>query len=923
MASNVTAALWLCFGISGAAALALEMLWMRSAGLVLGQTPPTVATVLACYFGGLGLGAIAGRGVRRRPVHVYGWLELGAACGALWSLAVFRILSRDAAQAWLEAGGALVRVGAVGIAIVPATLCLGATLPALGQALAGESVGRRGAGLYALNALGGVVGIAAAGFGLPALIGVRASYVAAAATSALAGVVALIASGKITRDAANGGAGIDAGGSKPPAESLKSPLKGTPRTVFAVGFSRLWSTEPGNSFPGGRGGTLATSLSTPSTPPSNNSAARFDRPVIRHPSRPRLRFVAAGAGALALALEVLWTRLFAQVLHNSVYSFSAIALVFLLAIACGAAAAAQLLRRAPPRSLAATALIAAGLATTAGVWTFVRWTDGLAYMGMHSSLSEYLLRIVALAAATAGPAAFASGIALPALWAAWGGQNGAARPLGDLSAANTAGGIVGALAAGFLAVPLLGVPGTLLAATVAYLLLANVIAWGSRLRPLTYVTLLAVVVANPLRMSLVHLQPGTDTLRAMLEGANGIVTVVDSDGDLQLRLDNYYVLGGSAAAVNERRLGLVPLLLHPDPHRVAFIGLATGITASAAPALGVDQTTVVEVVPEVAALARTHFAPWNAGLLERPNVQLVLDDGRRFLAAGHEHFDVIVSDLFIPWHAGAGNLYSTQMYKTVAHRLAPGGLFCQWLPLYQLTRDEFDMIARTFMSVFPQVSLWRADFYPNRAVVGLVGRLGTQPADLEQIGERLAQLPEWSRDPLLSEARGLAMLSAGPLTPVAELFAAAPVNSDDRPLLEFTAPRLTRITAAGDKDWFTGEALADFYETLAARTAETPDPLLPATDSVAEARRAGVLLYRYALAATSNDEDGAARLEQEVRTLVPEVVRHAESAETVADLAEARRTLAHLRSQREQVERRVAEIEEHLRQLSQSETERQ
>jgi spermidine synthase len=414
------------------------------------------------------------------------------------------------------------------------------------------------------------------------------------------------------------------------------------------------------------------------------------------------------------------------------------------------------------------------------------------------------------------------------------------------------------------------------------------------------------------------LQPDTDTLRATAEGASGIVTVVDSDGDLQLRLDNYYVLGGSAAAVNERRLGLVPLLLHPNPRRAAFIGLATGITASAGPALGVDETTVVELVPEVAALARTHFAPWNGGLLERPNVQLVLDDGRRFLAASPARFDVVVSDLFIPWHAGAGSLYSREMYQAVAGHLAPGGLFCQWLPLYQLTWDEFDMIAHTFLSVFPQVSLWRADFYPNRAVVGLVGRSGTQPVGLEQVGDRLARLPEWSRDPLLSEPRALAMLSAGPLTPVADLFAAAPINTDDRPLLEFTAPRLTRINAAGDKDWFTGEALGGFYDTLVARTAKTPEPLLPATDPVVEARRAGTLLYRYALAATTHDEDGAARLEGEVRALVPEVVRSAEAADTAADLAEARRTLAGLRSQQEQMRHHLAEIEERLGQLSRS-----
>jgi spermidine synthase len=847
VACAVSAILWLCFTISGAAALALEMLWMRSAGLVLGQTATTTATVLACYFGGLGLGAAGARGIRWRAVRVYGGLELGAAAGALWSVGVFHILANDSAQRWLAAGGAAGRIGAVAVAVLPATLCLGATLPALGQALAAGAVGRRGGMLYALNTFGGVAGIIAAGFGLPAVIGVRASYAAAAAASALAGIAALLVSRRLTP--------------------------------------------------------------TPPHTPINSTAESSV-------SRSRLRIVAAGTGALGLGLEVLWTRLFAQVLHNSVYSFSAIALVFLVAIAAGATVAALAQRRVAPLSIASAALIGAAVATVAGVWLFVRRTDGLLYFGMEAGLGEYVARIVVLAALTAGPAAFASGMVLPALWGAWGGQDGAARPLGDLSAANTFGGIAGAVAAGFLALPILGLRGSLLAVSVAYVVLADVIAPPNRSwRPFAYAALLAVVIANPMRAPLVHLRPDTETLRATVEGAEGIVTVVEADGDLQLRLDNYYVLGGTAAATNERRLGFLPLLLHPAPHRVAFVGLATGITASAAPALGVDDTTVVELVPEVATAARTHFGAWNGHLFDRRDVRVVLDDGRRYLAASQQQFDVIVSDLFIPWHAGAGSLYSREMYQTVAERLAPGGLFCQWLPLYQLTRGEFDMIAHTLLTVFPQVTLWRADFYPNRPVVALVGQFSSQPVDLTRVGDRLARLPAWSQDPLLVAPRALAMLYAGPLTPAADLFAAAPLNTDDRPLLEFNAPRLTRINAAGDKDWFTGEALAAFYDTLATRTAAAPSPLLPRSDEVEQAQRAGGLLYRYALAATAGDSDSAAQLEAQVRALVPEVIQGAESAEAVADLAEARRTLAGLRSEQEQVRRRLEELEQRLGQL--------
>src|SRR5262252_2461117 len=127
--------LLLCFGISGAVALALEVLWVRSAGLVLGATAPTAATVLACYFAGLGFGAAWARDVQRRPVRLYGLLELGAGLGAVWSFVVFRALASDPVQTWLAVSGSVGRVAAIALALLPATLCFGATLPTLAQAL--------------------------------------------------------------------------------------------------------------------------------------------------------------------------------------------------------------------------------------------------------------------------------------------------------------------------------------------------------------------------------------------------------------------------------------------------------------------------------------------------------------------------------------------------------------------------------------------------------------------------------------------------------------------------------------------------------------------------------------------------------------------------------------------------------------------
>ena len=234
------------------------------------------------------------------------------------------------------------------------------------------------------------------------------------------------------------------------------------------------------------------------------------------------------------------------------------------------------------------------------------------------------------------------------------------------------------------------------------------------------------------------------------------------------------------------------------------------------------------------------------------------------------------------------------------------------MPLYQLTREEFDVIARTFLGVFPSVTLWRDDFYANRPIVALVGQASPRTLDPESLRERIAGLPAWSDDPLLTSPRGLAMLYLGNLGGAPGVLGSGPINTDDHPVIEFLAPRLTRMGPAGDKDWFTGESLDVFTEELAGRSTSAPDPVLPADETLADARLAGRQLYRYALAVSRGDGAAAAGFEAEVRRLVPEVVAARERDEPVAALADARRTLGALRAEQEQLRRQMETMEQRL-----------
>jgi hypothetical protein len=142
------------------------------------------------------------------------------------------------------------------------------------------------------------------------------------------------------------------------------------------------------------------------------------------------------------------------------------------------------------------------------------------------------------------------------------------------------------------------------------------------------------------------------------------------------------------------------------------------------------------------------------------------------------------------------------------------------------------------------------------------------------------------------------MLYVGNLSAITDLFASAPINTDDRPLIEFLAPRLTRVNSTNNSDWFTGESLGLFYDDLQARLAKTSDPLLPESKEITAARRAGTALYHYAVAVAQHDDSAAVRYQTQVSELVPEVVAAgANDSKTKEDPRE--QSIAALRQQQE------------------------
>lgn len=793
--------LLLLFFVSGFAGLVYEVLWLRQLGLLFGNTAYATSTTLAVFFLGQSAGQRCFGSYAHRlpnPLRAYAVLELGIAVAAAayfvllpayrWLYPDLFALLADAPLVFAVAKGAL----SIGILFPPAFL-MGATLPVLSQLLVHRwsELAPTVSLLYGSNTLGGALGALAAGFSLPLLLGFRNTYLGAMASSV---AVAAIAYGL----------------------SQSSPLEG----------AQGESVRP----PRGLTGVAAPAL-----------AMRWLSAAL-----------AFGSGLLTLGLEVLWTRMFAQVLHNSVYSFAAILVTFLVALGLGSFVAHRLSRiRRPPTQPLFFLLLLSGLSVAGSPFLFDYLTDGVAYLGPRQGWWGYVGLVFGSAAGVMLLPGIIIGSVFPYLLKLSEGL--AATPggvVGRLASLNTVGSVAGSLIAGFLLLPHLGLWASIRAIAVGYLVIATAVGMAARqlhpffrLAPLLGL-LLVFSILDPTHLPLVDLQPGREALREVWESEHGTVAVVQEGQVLQIKVDNSYSIGASGSLVNDRRLGDLPLLLHPSPRTVFFLGMGTGITAGAALFHPLEQVTTCELIPEVAAAAEKYFSPYVNGLFTDPRSRIVLADARNYLLGTRERFDVIISDLFVPWHTGTTSLYSREHFTAVRDRLNEGGLFALWLPLYQLSLREFSIIGRTMLDVFPSVTLWRGDFLPATPVVAMVGHESPTILNPATVVSNVRARAGGAGYPEEAAKAMLLLFYAGNLSQARTLFASSPVNTDDRPEIEYLAPVTQREVHEGKSDWLTGTRLVRFYAQLASVAPPENDPFLAASKQEGIAYvRAGRHLY--------------------------------------------------------------------------------
>jgi spermidine synthase len=737
--------LHLLFALSGAAGLGLQLTWTRTLSLGLGQEIPSTFGVLTTFFAGLALGARWFH--RQRPdvrAQAFRCALLEGVIGA-WSLATLWLLPEATELSWHWLGPAPSQglhwaacFALPALTLLPATLAMGATLPAMEHLASSLHNDHRRLGpLYAANTFGAVLGVGLAILWTQPRLGLTRSL---ALFAGLNLVCALL--------------------------------------LLAMGWSRTGSNAK----------AIAPSPNTPSIP-----------------GIPGIGFLLGITGLLGIGFEMLATRLLGQVLEDTVFTYAAILAVYLIGTATGAALQNRVATD-PTRSVPSLLLGLAASITLAG-WILPRTPelngslrlllgDGL----VASGISELGMALVIM-----GVPAVMMGLLFSTLAsAARCHPSGLSRGVGW----NLLGSAMAPAVIGFVALPMAGSRWTLIGLVLGYLALSR--PRGGRWIAVIGVGLAVLRVPNDL-----HLQrtpPGGQILD-LREGPSDTVTVLrQADGHRILRSNNRFTMGGTASVIAERRHGHLPLLFHPAPRRALFLGVGTGISFAALgthPGVTADG---VELSPEVAAL-QSAFSPHND---HGPQLRLHVADARRFVRASTERYDVIIADLFHPARDGAGGLYTREHFEAIRARLADGGMFCQWLPLFQLDLPSLQTITATFLSVFPDAHAVLLRLTADTPVLGLVGGTGPLQWDPEAVERRLSE-------PALREAlRPLALAEVWPVMGswfadsiwLRSLSSGAGINSDDHPIVLFQAPHtVARVAVPG--------------QTLLARLLQIPRPIPP------------------------------------------------------------------------------------------------
>ena len=539
-------------------------------------------------------------------------------------------------------------------------------------------------------------------------------------------------------------------------------------------------------------------------------------------------------GLLGIGYEVLVVRVLTQVTQNTVYTFAILLAVYLVGTAAGAAAYVRWVSGKVDTGAQRTGLLVA-LALTCALGTAGLSVAPTVYGDAARWLGAGMGGALGAEAAVAAWAFLLPCLLMGALFSLLAGaarQSGAG--FGTALGINTLGAALAPAVFGVLIAPAISAKPALMLVAAGYLALIPPAAW---LRTIPWLGVASVAVLASISPSLVIVDmPPGGRLLSHVQGKLSTVSVIESaEGVATLHIDNRQQEGSNVTFLADARQGVLPLLLHPAPKRALFLGLGTGVTATAAARERGLDVDAVELLPEVIT-ASGYFTAALDRRLPGPAPRLVNADARRFVRSGTEPYDVIVSDNFHPARSGSAALYTVEHFAAVRARLSEGGVFCQWLPLHQMDLDSLRSIVASFLAVYPKGWALLATNSLETPVVGLIARKDGERLDLQQVRQRLerAEFPGGAATfGVTDEFALLGSFVAGP-DALSRFAAGTARNTDDHPVVAYRAPRITYVPDSRP---------AERLLSLVGSVRIDPRELLESTD--AEAKAPAERLARY------------------------------------------------------------------------------
>ena len=695
--------LYLLFALSGAAGLVYEATWQRYLGLLVGHDADAQVFVLVLFLGGMSIGAFAaGKRSERvaRPLAAYAVVEALIGLAGLSFHAAFQATMRLAFDRLFPAihgaaGVAAAKWALAALLVLPPSILLGATFPLM-SAGALRLLDPRGEGtsgrilsmLYFSNSLGASAGVLVSGFFLIGLAGLPGTLAAAASANLAVALLVLLLAGPLERPGNRPAAPADA------APSSELPLPRLGRVLLAAAFL--------------------------------TAVASF-------------------------VYEIAWIRMLSLVLGAATHSFELMLSAFILGLAAGSF---WIRRRSdrfadPLRALGVIqwAMGCLAVATLPLYLASFRWTATLlsALDRTEAGYRFFTVSRYGFCLAVMLPATFCAGMTLPLITRTLLRGGAGERAIGAVYGANTLGSILGAALAGLVLLPLLGlkpllVAGAAIDAGVGVVLLVLAARAGghpprlARFAAASF-ALLALVVSFAARFDPSVLSsgvyrygglpaPGSREIVSHRDGRTATVSVTRNvaDGTLVLatngKPDASVTRAWTRPPHGEQRPPLrgdeptqatMPVLClahRPGAKTAAVIGLGSGISSHVFLGdPGLTRVTTIEIEKEMVRGAAL-FRPANRRVFEDPRSELVLDDAKSFFAGAGRRFDIVLSEPSNPWVSGVSGLFTVEFYERVRRYLAPGGVFGQWLHLYELSDPLVLSVLAAIDRNFPAWDAW-------------------------------------------------------------------------------------------------------------------------------------------------------------------------------------------------------------------------